>query len=330
MDSVLNYSNSFIGNTSEGVETFEKNVSDYPYSSLANFLLLCHYKKEDPKKFENFSKKAILYFSNPHWLNFQIQYTVAEETVSEIVEFSNLGEEAPGLSEVEITKTEYKIEHPNKIIEPEVPTENSLSQENSEAIIEENNEVPIEEKIEPAEIEKVEETVEKNEEPIIEEAPNQTNETEPQQETPNIHQEEKEQKEFTITSTSTDNKNEELLFEPLSMSDYFASQGIDIKPELLLNDKLGKQMKSFTDWLKDMKRLHANKLPDQNPAVERMIQMKAEKSNAEADILTETMAEVLLKQGKPEKAIELYEKLSLMNPSKSIYFAAKIDSIKNQ
>jgi hypothetical protein len=36
----------------------------------------------------------------------------------------------------------------------------------------------------------------------------------------------------------------------------------------------------------------------------------------------------LIKQNKQEKAIEMYEKLSLMNPSKSAYFAAKIESLK--
>jgi len=41
------------------------------------------------------------------------------------------------------------------------------------------------------------------------------------------------------------------------------------------------------------------------------------------------MAEVLVKQGKSEKAIEMYQKLSLLNPSKSAYFAAKIERIKS-
>jgi hypothetical protein len=40
------------------------------------------------------------------------------------------------------------------------------------------------------------------------------------------------------------------------------------------------------------------------------------------------MAEVLLKQGKKESAIEVYNKLSLLNPSKTPYFAAKIEAIK--
>ena len=104
---------------------------------------------------------------------------------------------------------------------------------------------------------------------------------------------------------------------------------IIIKEEALMNDKLGKQMKSFTDWLKSMKNLHPGKLPEQNEVVEKIIQSSAELSNEDAGILTETMAEVLIKQGKRHKAIEMYEKLSLMNPLKSIYFAAKIESLKN-
>ncbi len=40
------------------------------------------------------------------------------------------------------------------------------------------------------------------------------------------------------------------------------------------------------------------------------------------------MADVLARQGKTEKATELYHKLSLLNPGKSAYFAAKIDQIK--
>lgn len=121
----------------------------------------------------------------------------------------------------------------------------------------------------------------------------------------------------------------EISFEPLHTMDYFASQGIIIKEEALMNDKLGKQMKSFTDWLKSMKNLHPGKLPEQNEVVEKIIQSSAELSNEDAGILTETMAEVLIKQGKRHKAIEMYEKLSLMNPLKSIYFAAKIESLKN-
>jgi hypothetical protein len=40
------------------------------------------------------------------------------------------------------------------------------------------------------------------------------------------------------------------------------------------------------------------------------------------------MADVLVKQGQVEKAIQLYIKLSFTNPEKSSYFAAKIEQLK--
>ncbi|GAA4403706.1 hypothetical protein GCM10023187_20030 [Nibrella viscosa] len=43
---------------------------------------------------------------------------------------------------------------------------------------------------------------------------------------------------------------------------------------------------------------------------------------------TESLARIMLKQGKTAKAIEIYEKLMLKNPEKSAYFAAKIGELK--
>ncbi|HSN09549.1 MAG TPA: hypothetical protein VLS85_10940 [Hanamia sp.] len=133
-------------------------------------------------------------------------------------------------------------------------------------------------------------------------------------------------------SSETNNEEEnidfEIPFEPLHTVDYFASQGIKLSEEALNDDQLGKQVKSFTAWLKSMKKLHPGQLPEQNEVIEKLIQTSSEVSNKSANVLTEAMAEVLLKQGKREKAIEMYEKLSLINPSKSAYFAAKIESLK--
>ena len=46
------------------------------------------------------------------------------------------------------------------------------------------------------------------------------------------------------------------------------------------------------------------------------------------DVVTESMAEVWLKQGNKDKAVQTYTKLSLQNPAKSAYFAAKIEQLK--
>ncbi|MGG9971713.1 hypothetical protein ACQ33O_07945 [Ferruginibacter sp. SUN002] len=122
--------------------------------------------------------------------------------------------------------------------------------------------------------------------------------------------------------------DEKLLFEPLHTSDYFASQGIKLSEEIKPDDKLGKQLKSFTEWLKTMKKVHVEEVMENNGVSEIAIQNMAERSNAEDVILTEAMADVLIQQGKTGKAIEVYQKLSLLNPSKSAYFAAKIEQFK--
>jgi len=121
-----------------------------------------------------------------------------------------------------------------------------------------------------------------------------------------------------------------MLFEPMHMVDYFASQGIKLSEEALTADKLGKQLKSFTEWLKTMKKIETGSIGTDGAPVneaDRRVQQLAAKSNADNEVLTESMAEVLALQGKAARAIEVYRKLSLLNPSKSAYFAAKIDSL---
>jgi hypothetical protein len=120
-----------------------------------------------------------------------------------------------------------------------------------------------------------------------------------------------------------------IVFTPYHMVDYFASQGIKLVLEDNPPDQFGKQLKSFTDWLKVMK-----KIPNQHPSgkedekVNEQIRHFAAHSIEERDVLTESMAEVLAKQGMYENAIALYQKLSLIYPPKSAYFASRIEQLK--
>ena len=120
-----------------------------------------------------------------------------------------------------------------------------------------------------------------------------------------------------------------LTFEPFHTVDYFASQGIKLSKDEVSTDKVGKQMKSFTQWLKTLKRLPATEqeqVMDSNQ--EQKVTNLAAHSVESANVLTETMAEVWIKQGNFEKAIEVYNKLSLINPYKNAYFAAKVENLK--
>ena len=121
----------------------------------------------------------------------------------------------------------------------------------------------------------------------------------------------------------------DLTFEPYHTVDYFASQGIKLSQADASNDKFGKQLKSFTEWLKTMKKLPATAITaNTDNAGEKKVENLAAHSLHNTDIITESMAEVWVKQGNWQKASEVYNKLSLQNPSKKAYFAAKIESLK--
>lgn len=114
--------------------------------------------------------------------------------------------------------------------------------------------------------------------------------------------------------------------EPYHTVDYFASQGIKADQ----NDKFTRRVKKFTDWLKDMKTVPTAKINLNGDAENEIKVMEtANASNETAEIITESMAEVLVKQGKKDGAVELYEKLSLLHPEKNAYFAAKISQLKD-
>lgn len=141
-------------------------------------------------------------------------------------------------------------------------------------------------------------------------------------------------KQFSFTPASREEKNAVDLGEPIFESyhtiDYFASQGIKLMQEEL-KDKLGKQLKSFTDWLRSMKRIGPiDSTTSIDEVTNQSIQRIAEHSVEEKEVLTEAMAEVWAKQGNPAKAIRVYEKLSLLNPAKSPYFAGRIEQLKAQ
>lgn len=147
-------------------------------------------------------------------------------------------------------------------------------------------------------------------------------------EVPAIKNESAVPKVVTPVSTVQHVPSSPLLFVPLHTSDYFASQGIKISYDANPTDKLGKQLKSFTGWLQTMKQVHPAKVNLATAWHDVKVEALAEKSNLEDDVLTEAMAEAYLHQGKTAKAIETYQKLSLLNPAKSAYFAAKINELQ--
>lgn len=133
-----------------------------------------------------------------------------------------------------------------------------------------------------------------------------------------------------VTSAPGTTPIEGLTFEPFHTVDYFASQGIKPVKDGLPTDRFSHQLRSFTDWLKTMKKLTPVEMEAAalKPAQQEEVEQLAETSLKKTEVLTETMAEVLVKQGRINEAVEILQKLSLLDKGKSAYFAARIQHLK--
>ena len=277
------------------VEELQNLTDENPYFAPAQYALLTRLKDKDPDKYQAQFQKAILYYHDP--LSFD-QF-INEESYS--FEFATIDE-----SEIVLpveTKKEIEVEEKleNFNIEQTKPTIVEEVQANDTVLVElEENKITAEETRKAINNEHVESEIKTSEQPN----------------TP-------------VISNESSEPHAGLVFEPYHTVDYFASQGIKLSQEEAPKDKFGKQLKSFTEWLKTMKKLP---VPDQVKPLDVRSEQKVENLAAHSvkseDVYTETMAEVWLRQGNNEKAIEIYNKLSLINPSKRAYFAAKIDSLK--
>lgn len=338
----------------------EEITAAHPYFSPAQFYLL-QQTTHGTDAFNRQAAKTNIFFNNPLWLNFQLQQTkpgipVPEKQYAEpvhelpVTEFIN---EPAALEEPVPVKEELVIE-PEVRTEPEpIEEELQVDEHTSEPIMEE---LPVDEFIvepeirtepDPVHTEEKLQVGEPNSEPITEElpvdeqfdGPEIRTASEPvkelvQADEPNSEPEIRDQTEIEPMkielklSEEKDANNELPLFEPMHMVDYFASQGIKLSEEVQTGDKLGKQLKSFTEWLKTMKKVHAVSPAEETAQADKSVEAMAELSNRENEVITEAMAEVFARQGKLGKAAEVYQKLSLLNPAKSAYFAAKIDNLK--
>lgn len=134
-----------------------------------------------------------------------------------------------------------------------------------------------------------------------------------------------------------------LTFQPLYTDDYFAYKRLK-EPDSAeqLDEKGAAEMRSFTDWLREMKHSFAKKTDkdwyhqqlhriyvDDDPEVSEAVEkMAMESITLNDDIVSETLAEIWARQRQYQTAIQIYQKLSLLNPNKSAYFAHKIQELQ--
>jgi hypothetical protein len=277
----------------------------YPYFAPAQFLLLEKLKKENAPEYPSQLQKTVLYYHNP----LEFEYFISSDRFETEIDF-----------EESFQPEAVSYEHEEISIATVTPSEETVNPVIEETPVQEEILEPPEEAVIPEEIDILEQPVNSVEEEIL--TP-EAEEKMAEHIERVLEQEEKQIKEPSPTSAN------DLVFEPYHTVDYFASQGVKLSQEESTQDKFGKQLKSFTDWLKTMKRLPAKEISKSvDTASESKVQHLAADSVHDADVVTEAMAEVWIKQGNREKAIETYNKLGLLNPSKKAYFAALIENLK--
>ena len=162
---------------------------------------------------------------------------------------------------------------------------------------------------------------------------------------------------------NNDTEEESPLIFPIYTQDYFLQQGEKVPDELpaeiddLIDDieiddedKSLMVMMSFTEWLvhfkstsrkqeeekKDQKALKtmwqkeklAAAIEEENEEIpENVFEMAVNSIAKEDGLASESLADIYIKQGKYDKAIDMFKKLSLRNPQKNAYFARKIEEV---
>lgn len=286
------------------VDELQQLAHRYPYFGPAQLLLAKKLQVENSSSYEEQVQKASLYFPNRVWLD----HLLNDEPATDVpANHSPIIEQKPVIEEGRQNQSE-------PLSQPVVNEPLEIIQDKPEPIVEpvvnEYKEIAAPKEIIESSEASAEHMPEANEMPAEEEKA----ETIPALPA------------FKIEPLAP---GASLTFEPYHTVDYFASQGIKAKEEEKPVDKFSQQLKSFTEWLKSMKRLPVTELPVvPDTARESKVEQMAEHSIAERHVITEAMAEVWIKQGNKAKAEEIYRKLSLLDPPKSSYFAAKIEELK--
>jgi len=150
---------------------------------------------------------------------------------------------------------------------------------------------------------------------------------------------------------------------PVYTEDYFLHQGMNVSNKIPADiqkegdttdeDKQLMVVMSFSEWLvffKNRKAREAEEAEDQKAVKtmwqkeklaaaleeeneeipEKVFEMAVNSITKEDDLASESLAEIHTKQGRYDKAIEMYRKLSLRNPQKKAYFARKIEILQKE
>ncbi|MEI6585682.1 MAG: hypothetical protein WCL56_06335, partial [Sediminibacterium sp.] len=270
-------------------------ANEYPYFAPIQLLLSAKLKETNAITFNTQAQKTNFYFSNPYWVHYLLSDFSSQNKVEAQIDAEISAN--PPISNLEIASaTDLAIDTNESVAVIETPsfeTANDIQIPTVESVVDLLKRInhPYEEAAATAESNTkianlLSEQLADFKKPISEEA------------------------------------KLEITREPLHTTDYFASQGIKIDLSQIPQDKLTTQLRRFTDWLKYMKTDNPTDVDlETRQDLEEAVVLIAKTSNEQKEIVTETMAEIFQKQGQVDKAIQLYIKLSFINPEKSAYFA---------
>ena len=290
--------------------SLEKLVSNFPYFGPAQSLLACHYHTVGHPLANEQSARATLFYSNPRWWAFQLEEAIQSNNEQSVPQFL--------LSEQEtLPVVPIPVNLPGEKTSPveEIPYTPPDPVENSHSIT-----IPT--------VEAVKEILRKIDGGITDFTP-KSDEKSFQKESEPVPGRLTQLLQSQLSSFQQPVKPSDQLeyqqAEPMHTVDYFASQGIKLNLKQLPKDVLTHKLMSFTEWLRQVKQSEKSSEVSQ---MEKKVSEDASHSIRREEVVTEAMAEVLLRQGHLEQAIQLFTKLSFQIPEKSSYFAGRIEQIK--
>jgi tetratricopeptide (TPR) repeat protein len=323
-------------------------AEQYPYASAIRALLAKAGQTDTNSR--NLLATAALYSPN-------------RRALREFMEADRPAEPQPPTQETDSTYTapaanEQVSPHQLTTESDSVPTANEIPTETSEPNFEENTEVTVE--YQSTELEQTEETFYPTEQPAVkyEEAESTAEEsevTQPTEETPatpkvdifkeleenlrrlrdqrnklNADLEDGKPESSTLNESSpeakVEEKSEAAAPAPIKVNETL-QEIIHNHPERNLeNDRVVFQRNLIRDFLNKSERISR---PSPNLDSAPTSDLSANSATTPPDLVTETLANIMVRQGKFERAIDIYEKLILKYPQKSTYFAGRIDQLKN-
>jgi hypothetical protein len=226
------------------LEELQAMARQYSYFTPVQFLLAEKLRTTDEHLYKEQLQKLSLHFNNPLWLDYLLNsYKTEEQLVT---------------ATAEIPETKEELIKPTK--------ENSsgdatlvMKQEVTEQIIGDLDANSSIERFQPHKEESFGSS-EKNEEPANQLPENNAN-VDAENPEPMAESNEPSISMPALPGLNDEPAETELSFQPYHTVDYFASQGIKFIPEEKPVDRFGKQLKSFTEWLKTMKRLPQSEIP---------------------------------------------------------------------